>query len=579
MKTENARPFFYGLFQYWKIILSSSAFCLILLLARSASLSYAQWQHPPQPAAPSQLTDIAPHPFDGARVLAASDDALFEKEEDGRWLRFGGPFGGISAIRKLGVTPADPRLVFILTDEGVYELNLLSRENTAVFRPEDKAARTVLSFAVHPQSRLQRYAGTAAGLYVTSDGGKNWSRAAGIPEKAEVSVLEFAGPFLFAAAGSDLYRSRDPFHFEKIFSLSPVSVPEFSAEKDPDPEEEFFTAGTSITGTAFSPADETLWLATGLGLYETRDFGENWRRVSDAGLRTTALLRLVYVPPLRGLAAGTGDGIFLLDPETGRWKELVHGLDNLETRSLIYLDRDVPSLAVLTRSGFSYHPLPDGVLQPAPAPDTGRLELFRKLLLLEPSAHDVHNAVIRYNDLANGKIKRWHAASRLRALVPGFSFGKDFSRSNNLDLDRGTTNDPDVYIAGPDDVGSGWDMDMSWNFSNAVWDSAQTSIDSRSKINAEFRRDMLAEATRIYYERRRVQLEMIAAPPAALQAHFETLVRIDELTSLLDAVTGGWMSGRVEKIYRENEEMRELWAPPRQTNLHENNTNAHEDYL
>src|SRR3990167_1041584 len=163
MKTENARPFFYGLFQYWKIILSSSAFCLILLLARSASLSYAQWQHPPQPAAPSQLTDIAPHPFDGARVLAASDDALFEKEEDGRWLRFGGPFGGISAIRKLGVTPADPRLVFILTDEGVYELNLLSRENTAVFRPEDKAARTVLSFAVHPQSRLQRYAGTAAG--------------------------------------------------------------------------------------------------------------------------------------------------------------------------------------------------------------------------------------------------------------------------------------------------------------------------------------------------------------------------------------------------------------------------------
>jgi len=48
--------------------------------------------------------------------------------------------------------------------------------------------------------------------------------------------------------------------------------------------------------------------------------------------------------------------------------------------------------------------------------------------------------VIDYDNLKNSKIKRWQSASRVSAFMPTVSFGKDFSRANNIDIDRGGTN-------------------------------------------------------------------------------------------------------------------------------------------
>ena len=75
----------------------------------------------------------------------------------------------------------------------------------------------------------------------------------------------------------------------------------------------------------------------------------------------------------------------------------------------------------------------------------------------------------------------------------------------------------------------------------------------------ELRNDLLAEATRIYYERRRLQLEIVFAPAAAERDHFERLIRMDELTSLLDGMTNGFMNERLEKLYEEHGELKVLW--------------------
>ena len=224
---------------------------------------------------------------------------------------------------------------------------------------------------------------------------------------------------------------------------------------------------------------------------------------------------------------------------------------------------DQTFLAALTQDGILRFPLVEPLNLPLTWQSTPeRYALFRQLIRFEPSARDIHEAVIRYANLSNKKIKRWHRQSRLRAFVPSFSFNKDFDTSTNFDIDRGSTSEPDRYIAGPDDINEGWNFDIDWDLSKFIWSSDQTSIDSREKLMVELRHDLLSEATRIYHERRRQQIEVAFFPLNSEQEILDKLTRLDELTALLDAMTDGFLSDRLEKIYEENSEFSQLWEYP-----------------
>ena len=76
----------------------------------------------------------------------------------------------------------------------------------------------------------------------------------------------------------------------------------------------------------------------------------------------------------------------------------------------------------------------------------------------------------------------------------------------------------------------------------------------------ELRNDLLSEVTRIYYERRRLQIGLVFTPPASEQEHLENLLRLDELTSLLDGMTDGFFSKRLERVYEERPGFNKLWG-------------------
>lgn len=76
----------------------------------------------------------------------------------------------------------------------------------------------------------------------------------------------------------------------------------------------------------------------------------------------------------------------------------------------------------------------------------------------------------------------------------------------------------------------------------------------------ELRNDLLSEATRIYYERRRLQIALVFTPPVSEQEHLENLLRMDELTALLDGMTDGFFSKRLERIYEDRPEFNKLWG-------------------
>lgn len=198
-----------------------------------------------------------------------------------------------------------------------------------------------------------------------------------------------------------------------------------------------------------------------------------------------------------------------------------------------------------------------------PAADFARKkDLFREWVAAEPTAREVQKVIMRYADLNPQKIKRWQMQSRLRALVPDLSVGHDYARGSSVDLDRGGTSDPDVYIYGPDEVDEGWDVDLSWDLGDLIWSSDQNSIEYRGKQLNDQRQYILTEGMQLYYERRRQQMAVWTNPAKTAQEHYERLLRIDELTSLLDVLTGGYFSLQIDRICDLHPELTELWEYP-----------------
>ena len=58
----------------------------------------------------------------------------------------------------------------------------------------------------------------------------------------------------------------------------------------------------------------------------------------------------------------------------------------------------------------------------------------------------------------------------------------------------------------------------------------------------QLRNDVVDEVTRLYFERRRLQVELLTRPPAEPQPALDKALRVQELTALIDGLTDGYFS-------------------------------------
>ena len=168
----------------------------------------------------------------------------------------------------------------------------------------------------------------------------------------------------------------------------------------------------------------------------------------------------------------------------------------------------------------------------------------------EPNIQQVQGATIEYAEVSPDKIRWMREAAKNKAWMPKLTVDFDYDEDNYISIDRGGTNDPDVFINGPDDESWGWGVSLSWDLGELVWNDDQANIDVRSKLMVQLRDDILTEVTNLYFERRRLQLDIIDKKYSknAIKAK---LLRLQELTARIDALCGGFLSkygGSYEEI-------------------------------
>lgn len=561
---------------------------LVLLLFPAvipAVSAVTAWERVPPPPAFDLVTVTAPASAPG-KIFAASRRQVFEKFPGRNWNTLWHLHGSVE-IRKILTFPQLPDNLFLLTTDGLYRGNSTeSKRLTRIFRGTRTKDKLILSFSVLPADPDHWFLGTENGLWESDDAGATWYSFSQFYGES-IGLVYFTDDHLFAAARNRLYLSRDLEHFEPVFSLVSGDHREFLELEESEnlltkDEPAAFLQSDLIELLPSESSRTHLWLATRKGVFFSMDGGNRWTRLPTTGLTSLDIQHIIFAPVSGKLIAAARRGVFYFDPQANHWQELFRGMDSTEVRGLAVITTPEEKIIAVTDAG-----LRDIILNPVLNPgESGASEvmipsrenwkLFESLIRLEPSAREIHRAVIRFSNLSPGKIKRWHAESRAASLLPNFSFGRDTGRSNNVDIDRGSTNEPDSFILGPEDIDRGWDLDVSWDLGDLIWSSNQTSIDSRDKLTTELRHDFLSEATRLYFERRRTQIETVFTPPTDETDHYNRMIRLEELTALLDAMTGGYFIKKLEAVYREHPEFDRLWNSFN-TNRHENGTKEHEN--
>lgn len=166
----------------------------------------------------------------------------------------------------------------------------------------------------------------------------------------------------------------------------------------------------------------------------------------------------------------------------------------------------------------------------------------------EPSIEEIRQAAIEYAEVQPEKINKWSKAAARKALLPDLRVAYDDAE----DWQSSTYFYKDTYeeqYLRDDDITEGndrgWSVSLTWELGDLIWNSAQTSIDVRSRLMVQLRDDILNEVTRLYFERSRLQVKMETKFPGELNGRIDTELRLQELTAGIDALTGSYLSKRL----------------------------------
>jgi hypothetical protein len=176
--------------------------------------------------------------------------------------------------------------------------------------------------------------------------------------------------------------------------------------------------------------------------------------------------------------------------------------------------------------------LPPPAARPVTAADVQRLlNKYRD----EPTVQELQDRAVAHASVHPTRVKSLLSRVRTAALLPEFR-----TRLNkNLSDDRtqtstGTTQYVDDQLR--------FEFRITWEFDRLIFDKNEVALARASADLVELRTELVNEVTKLFFERRRLQIELDLDPPRDLLARVRNELRIDELTAALDALTGGALS-------------------------------------
>jgi hypothetical protein len=358
------------------------------------------------------------------------------------------------------------------------------------------------------------YLGTKAGLFISADEGKSWHKAQGQLGNACVSSLaqDSINKIVYVVAENKVFKYGQGTCTE-IFIIT-----NNQPEETEDSNTEEVVPVSKIKYISVDPnTPSRICLATDAGIYLSQDQGASFRPITDFGLLSRKI-KFVLFSSASELYAVNEAGIFKY--QNDRWQELSLRLAAGEIRFLAIDNQN--NLYAATEKGF-FRAMQEDL---SGVNDT---DLFKS----EPTIKELHRAAILYVQVIDpARIEAMRNQARIKAILPEVS----------LDYDRTVTSYSNSSLTRFSDGPTDWGVSLKWSLSDLIWSEQQRLIDSQVRLMAELRNDILDEVNKIYFERRKVKVELAYLSQQDSKKISEKKLRLEELSASLDALTGGYFS-------------------------------------
>ncbi len=426
--------------------------------------------------------------------------------------------------------------ILVGTRRGLYRSQDRGSHWKNVFRTITPDKNNVLAIAVSKYNPKKVLIGTARGVFISEDEADRWQDISGVLKNRQITCVAVNKDFLYVCGDDGLYfKKAKEEDWERIYVKSAQEKAEMVDSSDFVESEERdiqVISGLVLSGSR-------LYIGVGKKLLYSDDEGKNWNALSVSGLGG-AINYILISKKGDKLYCATTKGVFEFAKDKERWVELYKGMDKVSgVSSLMFGDEEEKSLWALTEKGL-YHLEGGKYLEDQYIDVERNLKSLKIVFDNEPTFQELQQAAIRFAEVSPEKIRNWRDQARLRALLPKVSFGLDNNSSTTSEIYTSATRD--YIVTGPDDLNSGLDVSVSWELGDLIWSDDQTNIDVRSRLMVQLRNDILDDLRRIYYERKRIQFELMTDPPKDIKARFEKEMRLQELTQAIDDLTGNYFS-------------------------------------
>ena len=442
--------------------------------------------------------------------------------------------GDNKKINFLSFDPQEKNFIYAATGNGLFRSKTLGKDWNRIFKGKNYLENECTALLVLP---FGIYLGTRAGLFISTDHGRSWNKEAGKIGKS--GVLAFANSpkepdCIYVACTDAVFRSLDRgLSWEKVFIATSATSADEAEELSEDVNEEKVYSGIKYIAFARNNPSN-LYLATSRGVYKSQDKGITWEPISNYGLLSRDI-KFLLATDNSDIYAATKSGVF--EYRNGRWFELSFGL----------IAQGIEFIAADNQGGL-YVAAENGLFRGKAGSrvdykNDDTLEFYCKG---DPAINEVQQAAIKYAEVEPEKISNWRKQAAKKALLPTVSAGVSRDTGDLWHWETGSTtkNGDDLLIRGKDTVD--WDVRLTWDLSEIIWNDDQASIDSRSRLTVQLRGDILDEVTKLYFERIRVKSEIDNLPIEDRRKIAEKQLRLMELTASLDALTGGYFSKQIK---------------------------------
>lgn len=475
-------------------------------------------------------------------IYLGTDKGLFRSQDSGKsWRNL-----FVSKARKLGVNllvfdSQDKDILYAATTAGLFRSVNKGLRWDRIFKGKSQDEAVCLSLVVLPRVI---YLGTSKGLFVSHDKGRSWHKEKGRLGKTRVFNIVHSSrdsDLLYLACTDGVFKAANlEDGWERVFTAYPRENGGEDDNEVEDQDEE--DRHSEIRYLAVNPNDpKHLLLATQRGIYESKDSGESWGNFPEYGLLSRDIHMLIISAESR-IFCVSKSGIFVYRSLV--WEELSLGF-SFKKINHISLDKD----------GNLYACSENGLHRLAPYLGHTKGKALTQYFISEPAIEEVQQAAIKYAEVDPGKISNWRKQAAKKAWLPRVTVGldQDINRTVSKSIwgTSGTNTYDGKHYVGPDDEtkynNNNLGISFTWELGDLIWNSAQTSIDVRSRLMVQLRDDILDEVNKLYFERIRVMAELDSLPIEDKKKRFEKELRIRELTASLDGLTGGYFSRQAAK--------------------------------